>query len=38
MDYKGFIEINPFASWRLCEQKKKISPSTASDRKAIKIN
>ena len=29
-------KIDPFASWRLCEQKKKISPSTASDEIAIK--
>ena len=38
MDYKGFIAIDPFAAWRLCEQKKKISPSTASDGTDIKIN
>jgi hypothetical protein len=31
-------KIDAFAAWRLCEQKKKISTSTASDGTAIKIN
>jgi len=35
-NYTKSIAIDPFAALRLCEQKKKISPSTASDRTDIK--